>query len=277
MNSWSPPTPVSSAPPAAASNRGTWKWALNGQRIPWRRIARRAYGPTASSSSVNSSLTQSDRPRWLTTRSCHSVSALAGTSGNRILEPLTACQRDSNGEHGRRVAPPRKADETRRPPQRGKDGLFERSQGREARRHRGQLRQPTFDAEDEPGGQVKIAERRDHAKSLVSPAVRPRSPTAREPGRRAMRLPLRRRADDRVSLEREPVRATERLVAVERELSDRTDEVDRRGLIGTAAGIAAHPAPPSPLPATSIGDILGRSFACTHFQHYCAGHHPPLG
>ena len=32
----SPPMPVRSVPPSAASSSGTWKWALNGHRSPWR-------------------------------------------------------------------------------------------------------------------------------------------------------------------------------------------------------------------------------------------------
>ena len=48
----SPPMPVSSEPPRAASRSGTWKWALKGQRMPCRRSTPVAIGPTTSSSSV---------------------------------------------------------------------------------------------------------------------------------------------------------------------------------------------------------------------------------
>ena len=47
---------------AASSSIGMWKWALNGHSSPWRASARRAYGPTASSSSSISIRTQSSSP-----------------------------------------------------------------------------------------------------------------------------------------------------------------------------------------------------------------------
>jgi hypothetical protein len=62
-NASSPPTPVITAPPAAASKIGAWKYALHGHSRPCRRRVAVATGPTQSRSPPASMRTQSSRPR----------------------------------------------------------------------------------------------------------------------------------------------------------------------------------------------------------------------
>ena len=80
-NASSPPTPVITAPPAAASKIGSWKYALQGHSRPWRRSTLVATGPTQSRSPAASIRTQSSRPRCSITCSCHSVSCVRSRSG----------------------------------------------------------------------------------------------------------------------------------------------------------------------------------------------------
>ena len=172
-------------PPGAAA----WKWALNGQRSPWRSRIPFASGPTQSSSSRSSSRIQSSRPRCPTTSSCHSASDERVASGKTFV---TGTGSGSPSRRATEAAAASTAEESRPPEKLTKQGPRVRA-GRRASRVRSSGSSGTCSgagagrgrsAEDETGSELERAQL-ERASGRTSRGAYPRGEERSRPRRYA--------------------------------------------------------------------------------------------